>query len=288
MKLSVVVPFLNEEVYIEQCIRSLLGQDFDKNDYEIIFVDNGSTDRSSEIVRSFPQVILLREDKKYEYAARNRAFQVAKGDIIACTNADCAVARDWLKQIELGMRDPNVIIILGNVYFSPNCSILVKMVEDYENAKMEVVFAKYDPDYYFANANNMAIRTKAFKEVGQFTELHRAGDTGFLHKVISRYPRAKVLYLSEMMVRHLEILSVPIWLKKISVNARPNILIKRSSNYKPLGYWMKYGAYRYCIKKNNYNFRKKIVLFLLLVIGNIFYIKGELDGSIKYLLLRKY
>lgn len=94
MTFSVVVPFLNEGRYIARCIESLLGQDFDKNGYELIFIDNGSVDNSRKIVERFPNVILLSEEKKNPYAARNKGLRLAKGSIIAFSDADCVVAKD--------------------------------------------------------------------------------------------------------------------------------------------------------------------------------------------------
>jgi len=55
---------LNEERYIEACIKSLLNQDFDYNQYELIFIDNGSTDRSKDIVTSYSDILYLKEPKQ--------------------------------------------------------------------------------------------------------------------------------------------------------------------------------------------------------------------------------
>jgi len=54
---------LNER-YIEACIKSLLNQDFDYNQYELIFIDNGSTDRSKDIVTSYSDILYLKEPKQ--------------------------------------------------------------------------------------------------------------------------------------------------------------------------------------------------------------------------------
>ena len=85
MDISIIVPFLNEERYIRRCIESLLTQDFDRSRYEIIFVDNGSSDASPEIVREFPAVRLLTEEKGQVYTARNAGIGRASGKIIAFT-----------------------------------------------------------------------------------------------------------------------------------------------------------------------------------------------------------
>ena len=77
MDISIIVPFLNEERYIRRCLESLLDQDFDRSRYEVIFIDNGSSDASAEIVKGFPAVQLLTEEKGQVYTARNTGIGVA-------------------------------------------------------------------------------------------------------------------------------------------------------------------------------------------------------------------
>ena len=131
MIFSIIVPFLNEESYIEKCIKALINQSFDKNEYELIFVNNSSTDKSPEIVKRFPEVILLHERKKCAYTAFNRGLGIAKGKIIALTNADCVVSKDWLMQIYKGMERTKADIALGRCFFPQNSPYLLKLFEDY-------------------------------------------------------------------------------------------------------------------------------------------------------------
>lgn len=71
----VLVPFFNSRRYLGTCIEHLLRQDYEAENLEIIFVDNASTDGSSDIVRQYPRVRLLTEAKRGSYAARNRAVR---------------------------------------------------------------------------------------------------------------------------------------------------------------------------------------------------------------------
>ena len=102
--ISVIVPFLEEEEYIERCLKSLIDQDFFRDEYELIFIDNGSTDASAEILRRYSRVILLTEPAGNEYAARNKALELAKCDIIAFTIADYVVERNWLVKGNVGSK----------------------------------------------------------------------------------------------------------------------------------------------------------------------------------------
>ena len=70
--ISVIVPIYNEERYIERCARSLVSQDYPKDRFEVLFVDNNSSDRSAEIARGIEGIRVLSESTQGDYAARNR------------------------------------------------------------------------------------------------------------------------------------------------------------------------------------------------------------------------
>ncbi len=88
--ISVIIPFYNVEDYIEECLDSVIAQEGVKT--EIIMVDDGSTDRSAEIVKTFmskhKNISLYHEDKKGPSAARNLGVKFAKGKYIAFLDAD--------------------------------------------------------------------------------------------------------------------------------------------------------------------------------------------------------
>ena len=70
MKISIIVPFLNEERFIRACIESLLAQEYDQGEYEILFVDNGSTDGGPAVVKEFPEIKLIRDTAGQVFTAR--------------------------------------------------------------------------------------------------------------------------------------------------------------------------------------------------------------------------
>src|SRR5262245_54544954 len=96
MLASVIVPFLNEEEFLPRCVESLLGQDVGASDYELIFVDNGSTDRSADLLAGVDRVTLLTQPSGNVYAARNRGLAAASGEIVVFTDADCEMSPGWL------------------------------------------------------------------------------------------------------------------------------------------------------------------------------------------------
>lgn len=281
MNFSVIVPFLNEELYIERCVRSLLGQDFDKNEYELIFIDNGSTDRSAEIVRAFPRVIFLSEEKKNVYAVRNKGLAIAKGRIIAFTDADCVVRRDWLTQIYAGMKNTGAAIVLGKRCFPDNSSLPLRMFADYENAKVKFVLSSCPKKYFFGFTNNMAAKAEAFKMTGPFAEWEVTGDLEFVHRCVRQIHGLKAAYLSSMQITHLEVTSLSAWLRKINIYGEHCRLVEKVRNYSRLGYNVKLQIYGYCVKENNYPFWKRILFFFLLVTGDLAYKAGAIKGYFK-------
>lgn len=92
---SVVIPAHNEERYIEQCLNALINQDYPKDRYEIIVVDNNSKDRTPEIARSIGVKVLFKE-KGPVGAVRNYGVNEANGEIIAFIDSDCVAHSSWL------------------------------------------------------------------------------------------------------------------------------------------------------------------------------------------------
>ncbi len=110
-RVSVVVPFFNRQRFLGACVEALLSQDEVGGPVEIVLVDNGSTDGSAAAVARHPQVNLVREETPGAYAARNTGIRQARAPIIAFTDADCVVDRDWLRTVCDAMRDPTVGIL---------------------------------------------------------------------------------------------------------------------------------------------------------------------------------
>lgn len=112
---SVVVPVFNGRSLIGDCIESLLALDYPAERIEIIIVDNGSTDGTDEVVKGYPVRLLYEKEKKGSYAARNAGIKNAKGEIIAFTDADCVVSREWLKKGVGFFRESYIGCVAGGI-----------------------------------------------------------------------------------------------------------------------------------------------------------------------------
>jgi len=99
--ISIVLPAFNEQKYIKRCLDSLKHQKT-KRIFEIVVVDNNSSDKTAEIVTLYLKKLPLRlvhESSQGIDAARTRGFDEARGDIIARIDADCIAPEDWIEKI---------------------------------------------------------------------------------------------------------------------------------------------------------------------------------------------
>ncbi|MBI2110502.1 glycosyltransferase [Candidatus Woesearchaeota archaeon] len=96
---SIVIPAYNEEKDIKEAIGSLLNLDYPRDKYEIIVVDDGSTDNTKDIVKNFKHVKLISQQNSGKAHALNNAIKSAKGELFVCLDADSRVERDALKKI---------------------------------------------------------------------------------------------------------------------------------------------------------------------------------------------
>jgi glycosyltransferase involved in cell wall biosynthesis len=115
-RFSVIVPAYNEARFIGACLDSLLRQDFN-DPYEIIVVDNNSTDETALIAKSHG-VIVVHEERRGVCWARQLGTEVASGEIIVSTDADTVFPSDWLSRIDREFRsDGRRIAVAGPFRF---------------------------------------------------------------------------------------------------------------------------------------------------------------------------
>lgn len=93
---SIIIPVFNEERHLASCLTSLKSLSYPKDRYEILLVDNGSTDRTLEIARGFSDVSIHVKENVKVGAVRNYGVQKAKGSVIVFLDSDCAVSQGWL------------------------------------------------------------------------------------------------------------------------------------------------------------------------------------------------
>ncbi|MCD6460430.1 glycosyltransferase [bacterium] len=112
---SVIVPAYNAEKTMALCIESLISQNYPKDKYEIIIVDNNSKDETAKIIKKYPVKYLLEDKMQTSYAARNSGIRHAKGEIIAFTDSDCIADKNWIKEGIKPFYDEKIGGVGGNI-----------------------------------------------------------------------------------------------------------------------------------------------------------------------------
>jgi len=113
---SVVVLGWNGREYVDDCLSSLLDQDFD-GAYEILFVDNGSVDGTPERAAAYAGVTLERLDRNHGYCGGNNiGFERSRGDTVVFLNQDVIMHRSWLRELVCALRsDANIKAAHANI-----------------------------------------------------------------------------------------------------------------------------------------------------------------------------
>ncbi len=165
---SIVMAAYNEEKDLGRCIESLKNQDYPKYKIEIIVVDNNSTDRTAEIIKSHGARYIL-ETNRGRAEARNTGIRLARGDIIVIIDADCVAESGWMRRLVAGFVDPRVGIVAGEI----------KCLETEGLADLEKFLLKKDylaqkqhiehPFLPYAATANAAYRKELFNKIGYFT-----------------------------------------------------------------------------------------------------------------------
>ena len=113
---SIVIPVLNDEKFIGGCLDSINKINYPKDRYEIIVVDGGSEDKTVEKIKEYNNVKLINSTTGTSHQ-RNVGIKEAKGELIALTDADCIVDRDWLINGVKHFKDNKIALVGG-----PNCT----------------------------------------------------------------------------------------------------------------------------------------------------------------------
>jgi glycosyltransferase involved in cell wall biosynthesis len=131
MEISIVVPARNAARTIGGCLQGLLEQSVSRERYEVIVVDDGSTDETDQVVEG-SGFTLIAQAQQGAAAARNKGASVAKGNILLFTDADCVPATSWLAEMARSFEDQEVVGVKG-VYRTRQAGLIPRFVQcEYE------------------------------------------------------------------------------------------------------------------------------------------------------------
>lgn len=201
-KISVIIPARNEEKNIGICLQSILEQNYPANLFEVIVVDDHSTDRTTAVVQSFAannvRLISLKDFtdgtilNSYKKKAIDVAIQQSTGTLIVTTDADCIVPTTWLQSIATFYEKNDPAFIAAPVaYYNENSFLKIFQSLDFITLQGITGASVYKKFHSMCNGANLAYERKAFDEVGGFKGIDTiaSGDDMLLmHKIYQRYP----------------------------------------------------------------------------------------------------
>ena len=198
---SVVIPVRDDAARLGLCLDAIAAQSWPEEAIEVVVVDDGSRDDPAATCRGRSGVTFVRQPRATSNAARNRALAAARGEIIACTDADCLPARDWIREgVRCLQANPDIGLVSGHVEMFPADPGHVTALEWVD------IFAGFDQRrcaevlHFGATANTFTTRA-VLEELGPFdSSLESGGDLEWGHRVW-RTGRA-VVYCPDALVAH--------------------------------------------------------------------------------------
>ena len=167
IKFSVIIPVLNSEETLDQCLGKILSVDFEKNKYEVIVVDNGSIDNSIKIAEKHSVKVIVNKEVNIS-GARNFGASYASGQYYAFLDSDCLVDKHWLKEA-LHVFETMGASATGSGYLTPQDFSWVE--------KAWLIESRLGPhETKFLPGGNFFINADVFNHVGGFDESLNTGE----------------------------------------------------------------------------------------------------------------
>jgi len=191
-RVSVIVPIYNGEQDLPGLLKCLLAQTYPASQVEYLLVDNGSKDRTQQLLsvaagefaasgRTFEA--LSEPDIQSSYAARNKGICAATGDFLAFTDADCYPKPHWLAELIAPFENEQVGIVAGEISALPGNTLLERYAEQAgmlsQQHTLNNTFCPY------GQTANLAIRVSALEQVGLFRPyLTTGGDADMCWRIL--------------------------------------------------------------------------------------------------------
>jgi GT2 family glycosyltransferase len=195
---SIVVPTHNRSAALARCLTALSRLEYPGDRYEVLVVDDGG-DGDAPVADGI-DLRVLKQARRGPAAARNRAAEVARGELLAFTDDDCMPPPDWLRRLvevsrgapEAAVGGPTVTAFPNNTYAAASQEI-VRLVYAYYNG------GPAEPRFFASN--NLAVPTERFRAVGGFDEhFSTAEDREFCNRWLER--GGQLAYAPDALVVH--------------------------------------------------------------------------------------
>ena len=196
-KIDIVVPCYNVERAINRTLKSLIGQNYPKNQYHCYFVNDASTDKTASILNSYSDcseiTIITHAINKGRSATRNTGIKQSKAEFICFLDGDMEVQPDWLQSLLFYFKSPDIVAVMGDNVMPLDMEPI--LFEKYYFSSLRGARQLKDGDGVprrFMLFNNVMIRRKILIKIGGFDEsfLHYGGeDTDLAFRVADKFPK---------------------------------------------------------------------------------------------------
>lgn len=196
-RFSIIIPFRNEENNLPQLLHSLEHLEYNKNDFEIIFCNDHSTDSSCDIIEHWlpkfsGHAQLIHSQGQGKKPALKESINKAQHPWILTTDADCIVPMKWLYAFHNSVHNTHKLCITGLVSFQNN-DTFIQRYQTYENAALVALsaLAIESGKALSANGANFCFHRQTFLELGAYTDHEHiaSGDDEFtLHAFAQKFP----------------------------------------------------------------------------------------------------
>jgi len=272
------MPAYNSELTIEGCISSIKSQKYPKEKYEIIIVDDESTDNTVQVAKDAGADKVITIQHSSSGTARNIGSKQARGKILAFIDSDCIAQNGWLETIEKEFQNNQVI---GGPILNGKPDSIVAWAEylmefsDFNEYKKRSFVS-------FVPACNQACTKEIFDKIGGFVEGRTTEDVHFGHTL--QKAGVKIVFVPEFQIQHMcgtkytkyitkmEKLGMRLMVDIDDVPSRYRKLTKSQAGI-PLIFFMKIGA-RMLRAISSKKFSKFIITFPLVVLGSAAFCRG--------------
>lgn len=177
--LSVIIPVYNDPKGIRMTLKSVVNQTYPTNDYEILVVDNGSTDKTRDVIQQFADAhenidLLVENEIQGSYAARNKGIRNATGEIVAFLDADVTTDPDWLKRAVKHFKGDVKYLACNVELYSLDKETLAGKY----NNHMGFPVKRYFEESHYGPTCGLFVCASVFDDVGLFDERLISGGDG--------------------------------------------------------------------------------------------------------------
>ncbi|MEN9570706.1 MAG: hypothetical protein RL172_1937 [Bacteroidota bacterium] len=215
-RISVIIPARNEAANIGACLQSVLNQQYPLHLFEVIVVDDYSTDNTAAIVQQYSQsssnlhllsladCITAGTTHAYKKKAIEMAIQQASGELLVTTDADCQVPPNWLPAIAaFYQQQPTAFIAMPVAYHSGNSFLSIFQTLDFITLQGITAAAVQQHLHSMCNGANLAYSKQAFNAVNGFAgidDIASGDDMLLMHKIYKQYPQQVFFLKSDKVI----------------------------------------------------------------------------------------